>query len=114
MLEDWSAIFSVLAILETPASDGGALRDLTQLASFRLLWARKWLIRKGEMSEWLKEHAWKANSPSNTEQRRDTLSHSHSASYPSRTITQCASVNLHVDRGFEGHVSQSFTIGIVS
>jgi len=29
--------------------------------------ARKWLILNGEMSEWLKEHAWKANRSTLTE-----------------------------------------------
>jgi len=37
--------------------------------------ARKSLILNGEMSEWLKEHAWKANPESPTERYRHIAFH---------------------------------------
>jgi hypothetical protein len=39
---------------------------------------RKSLILNGEMSEWLKEHAWKANPESLTERHRDSGFHTDS------------------------------------
>jgi hypothetical protein len=62
----------------------------------------------GEMSEWLKEHAWKAKRASDVEPLGGTLTHTRFAARPSRTITRCASVNLGVLRGFEPDVSQSY------
>src|SRR5437879_2150335 len=60
------------------------------------------------MSEWLKEHAWKAKRASNTEPLRSASTHTRSATSPSKTITRRASVNLDVLRGFESDVSQSY------
>src|SRR5262245_59188369 len=67
----------------------------------------KHLILNGEMSEWLREHAWKTKRTSATEPLQSVSTHTRSATSPSRTITPCASVNLDVLRGSEGHVSQS-------
>jgi hypothetical protein len=47
------------AILEKPVSDRRTLGGLTQFASSQAFRSRKLLIVNGEMSEWLKEHAWK-------------------------------------------------------
>jgi hypothetical protein len=41
--------------------------------------ARKRLILNGEMSEWLKEHAWKTKAASNTKQLRSALTNTPSA-----------------------------------
>lgn len=60
------------------------------------------------MSEWLKEHAWKAIRASHTERLRHTLRRSPSATQSSETISPCASVNLHAYRGFKADVSQSY------
>src|SRR2546425_10161542 len=60
------------------------------------------------MSEWLKEHAWKAKRASGTKRCRSTLTHTRSATYLPRLIIRCASVNLSVDRGFRHHLSQSY------
>jgi len=58
-------------ILERPVSDRGAL-GVTQFAVFPLEWKRQSLILNGEMSEWLKEHAWKAILAKPTEQHWNT------------------------------------------
>ena len=58
-----------------PVSDRKTLKGVTQFTFFLLSRDRKLLILNGEMSEWLKEHAWKANSSSDTKQLRSTLSH---------------------------------------
>jgi hypothetical protein len=47
------------AILETPLSDRDTLGGVTQFTIFLLSRDCKSLILKGEMSEWLKAHAWK-------------------------------------------------------
>src|SRR5215204_2052189 len=60
------------------------------------------------MSEWLKEHAWKAKRASQTEPLRRASTHTRSATQASTTITQCASVNLDVLRGFEPDLSQCY------
>ena len=60
------------------------------------------------MSEWLKEHAWKAKRASDTETLRSASTLTRSATYPSETITRCPSVNLDVLRGFEPDVSHSY------
>ena len=53
------AISNGAGILEKPVSERRTLGGLTQFASSRLFRSHKSLIVKGEMSEWLKEHAWK-------------------------------------------------------
>ena len=45
-----------------------------------MLTARKLLILNGEMSEWLKEHAWKTKPSSGTEPLRGMSRHTRSAS----------------------------------
>ena len=60
------------------------------------------------MSEWFKEHAWKAKRASNTEPRGSTLTLTRLMARTSKTITRCAAVNLHVFRGFEADVSHSY------
>jgi hypothetical protein len=70
--------------------------------------ARKSLIPKVEMSEWSIEHAWKATAVRNTERHRRTSLRIHSTTYLPTTLTQCASINLHVYRGSEAHLSQLY------
>src|SRR5262245_1496766 len=60
------------------------------------------------MSEWLKEHAWKAKPASGTKRFQSTLTYTRSVTSPAKTITRCASVNLDVLRGLEADVSQSY------
>src|SRR4029453_9127658 len=60
------------------------------------------------MSEWLKEDAWKAKPSTDTEPLRGTSTHTRSASQPSKTIPQCASVDPDLLRRFEADVSQSY------
>ena len=48
-------------ILETSVSDRGTIKGLTQIRLFRIRPRLQVVDSKdGEMSEWLKEHAWKA------------------------------------------------------
>ena len=58
-----------------PESNRDTLDGLTQFAFLVLSRGRKLLILNGEMSEWLKEHAWKANPESFSEQYRRTAFH---------------------------------------
>jgi hypothetical protein len=60
------------------------------------------------MSEWLKEHAWKAKVASDIKPLPRASTHTRSGTWPSRTTTRCASVNLDVLRGSEPDVSQSY------
>ena len=57
---------------------------------FAVIWflaARKSLILAGEMSEWLKEHAWKAKRASDIEPLRRTSRHTRSATWlPKRSL----------------------------
>jgi hypothetical protein len=46
--------------------------------------ARKLLILNGEMSEWLKEHAWKTNPATLTQRYRDSCSRSRFNDFPLR------------------------------
>ena len=63
------------AILEKPVSDRGTLEDLSQSPILPFKQDCKLLILNGEMSEWSKEHAWKAILARLTERHRNTLSH---------------------------------------
>ena len=54
-----------------PSSERGTFGGVTQVAILCLSRLGK-LLKSGEMSEWLKEHAWKAMGPSDTEVPRDT------------------------------------------
>jgi hypothetical protein len=64
--------------------------------------------KDGEMSEWLKEHAWKAKLARNAEGRAETLTHTPSTNWPLGNIGRCDTVNLHTPAGFEVFVSQSY------
>jgi hypothetical protein len=59
-----------------PRTFGGVSQYLSQFPFRARPLTRKLLILNGEMSEWLKEHAWKAKSASDTEQLQSTLSRS--------------------------------------
>jgi hypothetical protein len=54
-------------ILEDAVSDRGTIEGLTQFRHSVPSRDRKVLILDGEMSEWLKEHAWKSKLASRTE-----------------------------------------------
>jgi hypothetical protein len=55
-------------------SDRATLEDLSQSEDLGPTQDRKLLILNGEMSEWLKEHAWKALRCNNVETYRVTFS----------------------------------------
>ena len=55
-------------------SDPKTLKGVTQFALFLLSRGCKLLFLNGEMAEWLKEHAWKANPATLTEPPRNTSS----------------------------------------
>jgi len=61
------------AILEIPVSDRGTLERLTQFGVLGSGGGCKLLILNGEMSEWLKEHAWKAIRENITKRYRNSL-----------------------------------------
>ena len=67
------------SILEIPASDRKRPEGLTQFASLQLVLLVSLLILDGELSEWLKEHAWKTTWAINAKQLRDTVSRTRSA-----------------------------------
>ena len=68
------------AILNKAVSDRGTLGGLTQFTRSRSVSNRKLLNLIGEMSEWLKEHAWKAKRASETTSLRSASTHTRSAS----------------------------------
>jgi hypothetical protein len=82
--------------------------DLSQSQGSGLAGDRKLLILNREMLERSIRHAWKAKRASDTDSLRRASTHTRSATWPPRTIIRCASVNLDVNRGSGGHVSQSY------
>src|SRR5215471_3370373 len=70
--------------------------------------ARNSLILSGEMSEWLKEHAWKSKRLTGIKPFRRLSTHTRSATSRSKSLTRCAPVSRDVSRGFEPDVSQSY------
>ena len=73
-----------------------------------LLAARTSLILNGEMSEWLKEHAWKAKLARNAEEYAEPSTRTPSTNSPLGDIPQCDPVTVHILGGFQAHVSQSY------
>jgi len=68
--------------------------------------ARKSLILNGEMSEWLKEHAWKAILARLTERHRNTSLRNRFNDLPPPDAPRCDSVNLCIRRRFRSHLTQ--------
>jgi hypothetical protein len=62
-----------------PVGERGTLRDVSQSPRSRPVSDCKYLILNGEMSEWFKEHAWKAKRASETEPLRRASTHTRSA-----------------------------------
>src|SRR6185436_6971908 len=59
------------------------------------------------MSEWFKEHAWKAKRGSSTKRVRSTLTHRRSATLAFQNDHSCASVNLNVFRVSSLHLGRN-------
>ena len=69
--------------------------------------ARKLLILQvGEMSEWLKEHAWKANPATLTKSYRRTSSRNRFNDFPPQNASRCEPVNVTVYGCFRGDLTQ--------
>jgi len=69
--------------------------------------ARKLLILNGEMSEWMKEHAWKGM-PAASLTHADTHQRARHQRLPATTVSVAMSPYATVfDRGFRVHVTQS-------
>ena len=58
------------------------------------------------MSEWLKEHAWKAKRPTITERYRNTSLHNRFNDLSPPDAPRCDSVNLCIRRRFRAHLTQ--------
>ena len=58
------------------------------------------------MSEWLKEHAWKAISARLTERHRNTSSRNRFNDLPRRNAPRCDPVNVGICRWFRAHLTQ--------
>jgi hypothetical protein len=58
------------------------------------------------MSEWLKEHAWKANLARLTERHRNTSSRKRFNDLRSQDAPRCDSVNAGIPRRFQAHLTQ--------
>jgi len=58
------------------------------------------------MSEWLKEHAWKAKWPKITERYRNTLLRNRFNDLPPPDAPRCDSVNVCIRRRFRAHLTQ--------
>jgi hypothetical protein len=77
--------------MDKPVSDRGTLEDLSQSRQSGSIRGRKLLILNGEMSEWLKEHAWKLNpvALNNAHQHASTLISLNDLT-PQRSSSVCA------------------------
>jgi hypothetical protein len=64
--------------------------------------ARNSLILNGEMSEGLKEHAWKLNPLARADAHQIAPTHSRSATSRNNDVHWCIPVNRGVDPGFRG------------
>ena len=101
-----ASIASAAAILEKPVSDRGTLEDLSQSRIYRSTCGRKLLTLNGEMSEWLKEHAWKWMPAARAD------AHQHPPTQFPLTTSRNNDVRRRVPsitvfaRGFGGHVTQ--------
>ena len=93
-------------ILNEPISDRETLEDVSQSAGSRLARNRKSLSLNGEMSEWLKEHAWKTNPATLTERHKNTSSRSRFNDFPPQNASRCEPVNLGISRRFQGDLTQ--------
>jgi hypothetical protein len=60
--------------------------------------------KDGEMSEWLKEHAWKAKRARNTEGGAEISKRMPSTNWLPGHVAQSDSVRLHIPGGFQAHV----------
>src|SRR5712691_10556751 len=58
------------------------------------------------MSEWLKEHAWKAIVASTTKQHRNTSRRNRFNDFLLQNASRCEPVNVGVCRRFRGHLTQ--------
>ena len=67
---------------------------------------RKCLILNGEMSEWLKEHAWKLNLLARADAHSILPMHSRSTTSRNNDLLQRFPVNDGVAPGFRGYVTQ--------
>ena len=68
--------------------------------------ARKSLILNGEMSEWLKEHAWKSTPASGIERYRNISSRNRFNDFPPQNPSRCEPVSVAVCQGFRGDLTQ--------
>jgi hypothetical protein len=89
-----------------PVSDRKTLKGVTQFAFFLLSRDCKLLTLNGEMSEWLKEHAWKAISVMPTKRHRNTSSRNQFNDLPPQDVSRCDAVNDGVRRRFRPHLTQ--------
>ena len=58
------------------------------------------------MSEWLKEHAWKAIPPARADAHRDPPTHFHSTTFSNNNVHRGVPVNHGVCPEFQGYVTQ--------
>ena len=90
------------AILEIPVSDRGMLEDLSQSRLSGSTRSRKLLILNGEMSEWLKEHAWKLIPLARADAHQNPPTHSRSTTSRNIDMRRRVPVNHGVCPGFQG------------
>ena len=81
-----------------PVTDRGTLEDLSQSAQLAPRSVRKLLILSGEMSEWLKEHAWKASRSTDRGTYRRTSSPAVSTTWLPKDVSRCLPVSVGVFR----------------
>jgi hypothetical protein len=60
----------------------------------------------GEMSEWLKEHAWKLIPLARADAHRNALTHFPPTTFRNNDVRRRISVNDGVDPGFRVHLTQ--------
>jgi hypothetical protein len=102
-----SLVVSARAILEKPVSNPRHIERCYTIRPFQIAVGSQVIDSKdGEMSEWLKEHAWKAKWPTVTEQHRNTALRNRFNDLPSQDAPRCDSVKVGILRRFRPHLTQ--------
>ena len=87
-------------------SDRSRLEDLSQSLEFQSADHRKSEILNGEMSEWLKALAWKADPGESHRAIPKTSSRNQLDQFPRQHTSRCNPVSADVCRPFQGHLTQ--------
>jgi hypothetical protein len=96
LARDWCAVMSAAYLTFTSQSRFDAERRRCKLLT----------AKRGEMSEWLKEHAWKTNPATLTERYRIISWRNRFKDFPPQNASRCEPVNVAVCQRFRGDLTQ--------